>query len=42
MSIEILCTTMYQKDMSKFYEMNIQTDVVFANQDNRHEYRKQL
>lgn len=29
---EILCATMHQKDFSKIKEMNIQSDVVFANQ----------
>lgn len=42
MKVEVLCTTMYQKDLSKFKEMNIQTDVVFANQDDRHEYREEI
>lgn len=36
--IEVLCVTMHQKDLSKYKEMNIQTDAVFANQDDRHEY----
>lgn len=31
---EILCVTMHQKDFSKIREMNIHTDVVFANQAN--------
>jgi len=38
MKIEVLATTMFQKDLTKYKEMNIQTDVVFANQDDRHEY----
>ncbi|HRV29198.1 MAG TPA: glycosyltransferase family A protein [Spirochaetia bacterium] len=29
---EVLCVTMYQKDFSKIREMNIHSDVVFANQ----------
>ncbi|MBO5892290.1 MAG: glycosyltransferase, partial [Oscillospiraceae bacterium] len=29
---EVLCVTMHQKDFSKIQEMNIHTDVVFANQ----------
>jgi glycosyltransferase involved in cell wall biosynthesis len=37
-NLEILCTTMFQTDFSKVLEMNIQTDVVFANQDYRNEY----
>lgn len=36
--VEILVATMYQKDLSKYKEMNIQTDAVFANQDDRSEY----
>lgn len=37
--VEILCATMHQKDFSKIKEMNINCDVVFANQadDNRYE-----
>ena len=29
---QILCTTMHQNDFSKIKEMNIHSDVVFANQ----------
>lgn len=29
---ELLCVTMHQKDFSKLQEMNIRSDVVFANQ----------
>ena len=29
---EILCVTMHQRDFSKIQEMNIHSDVVFANQ----------
>lgn len=29
---ELLCVTMHQKDFSKIQEMNIHSDVVFANQ----------
>ena len=29
---QILCVTMHQKDFSKIKEMNIHSDVVFANQ----------
>ncbi|MBL4934993.1 glycosyltransferase [Clostridium sp. YIM B02515] len=36
--VEILCAAMHQKDLSKYKEMNIQTDMVLANQDNRYEY----
>lgn len=32
---EILCVTMHQKDFSKIQEMNIHSDVVFANQADR-------
>lgn len=34
---EILCVTMHQKDFSKIQEMNIHSDVVFANQADRTE-----
>lgn len=34
---EILCVTMHQKDFSKIGEMNIHSDVVFANQADRTE-----
>lgn len=38
-NLEILCATMHQNDFSKIKEMNINTDVIFANQadDNRYE-----
>jgi glycosyltransferase involved in cell wall biosynthesis len=39
--IEVLCATMHQTNLSKYKEMNIQTDVVFANQADRHEYREE-
>lgn len=32
MKIEVLCPTMHQKDISKYKEMNLQTDAVIANQ----------
>lgn len=32
MRIEVLCPTMHQKDISKYKEMNLQTDAVIANQ----------
>jgi glycosyltransferase involved in cell wall biosynthesis len=38
MKVEVLCATMHQKDLSKYKEMNIQTDVVFANQADGHSY----
>ncbi len=34
-SFEILCVTMHQKDFSKIEQMNIHSDVVFANQADR-------
>lgn len=34
MKIEVLVTTMHQKDFSKYSEMNLQTDAVIANQTN--------
>ena len=42
MNVQVLCTTMLQKDLTKYEEMNIQTDVVFANQDDRQEYRNAI
>lgn len=36
-SFEILCVTMHQKDFCKIKEMNIHSDVVFANQADRTE-----
>ena len=32
MKVEVLCATMHQSDCRKYTEMNIQSDVVFANQ----------
>lgn len=40
MSFEILCVTMHQTDFSKIEAMNIRSDVVFANQADRTEYRE--
>lgn len=40
MKVEVLCTTMYQRDMSKYNEMNIQTDVVYANQGDRYDFEE--
>ena len=37
-SLEILCVTMHQTDFSKIKEMNIHSDVVFANQCDRTSY----
>lgn len=36
--IEVLVATMHQTNLSKFKEMNIQSDVFFANQTDRNEY----
>lgn len=38
MRVEVLVATMHQKDFSLYKKMNIQTDAVFANQDDRYEY----
>ena len=32
MKIEVLVTTMHQTDISKYCEMNLQTDAIIANQ----------
>ena len=37
---EVLCVTMHQSDFSKIEEMNIHSDVVFANQCDRTSYEK--
>lgn len=37
---QILCTTMHQKDFSKINEMNIHSDVVFANQCDHTSYEE--
>lgn len=37
---EILCVTMHQKDFSKIEQMNIHSDVVFANQADRTEFEE--
>lgn len=34
-SVEVLCVTMHQTDFSKYEEMNLSSDVVFANQADR-------
>lgn len=36
--IEVLATTMYQSDFSKYSQMNLQTDAVLANQTDRNGY----
>lgn len=38
MKIEVLVATMNQDDLSKFKEMNLNSDVVFANQADRYEF----
>lgn len=38
--VEVLCATMHQKDFSNIEKMNIQTDALFANQDNRYSYNE--
>lgn len=40
MQIQMLVATMYQKDFSLFDKMNIQNNVIFANQDNENRYEK--
>lgn len=40
--VEVLCATMHQKDFSKISNMNIQSDVVFANQANDTRYEEFL
>jgi len=37
---EILCVTMHQKDFSKLSEMNIHSDVIFANQSDETSYQE--
>lgn len=38
MKLQVLVATMYQKDFSLFEKMNIQSDVIFANQDTENRY----
>ena len=38
--LEVLCVTMKQKDFSKLEEMNIQSDVVYANQSDETKYEE--
>lgn len=40
MAIEILVTTMNQTEFSKIEEMNIQSNVIFANQSDRNDYKE--
>ena len=42
MGMEVLVATMHQKDFSKIKEMNIQSDVIFANQSDFHGYEEQV
>lgn len=37
---QILCATMHQKDFSKLSQMNIHSDVIFANQADRNEFEQ--
>lgn len=41
LSFEVLCVTMHQTDFSKIQQMNIHSDVVFANQCDRTAYEEQ-
>lgn len=41
MNIAVLVTTMHQKDFSKYFEMNLQTDAVIANQAEENGYMQQ-
>ena len=40
LTFEILCVTMHQNDFSKLKEMNINSDVIFANQSNKTSYEE--
>lgn len=40
--IQILVTTMHQKDLSKYTSMNLQTDAIFANQADINEYKSDM
>lgn len=40
MKIQLLVTTMFQKDFSKLEQMNVTGDVLFVNQDDRFEYTR--
>ena len=39
--LEVLCVTMHQKDFSKYFSMNLQTDAVIANQADDNSYEQQ-
>lgn len=38
MNIEVLVATMYQKNLNKYIEMNLNSDVIIANQDDKYQY----
>lgn len=40
MEIEVLVATMYQKNLNLYKDMNIKTNVIFANQSNRTNYQE--
>lgn len=42
MKVQVLCATMHQTDLSKYKEMNIQSDVIFSNQANYHDYIEEI
>lgn len=42
MGIEVLVTTMHQTDLSKYKEMNLQTDAVLANQTDYFGYQEEI
>ncbi len=42
MGIEVLATTMHQTDLSKYKEMNLQTDAVLANQTDCFGYQEEI
>lgn len=42
MKVEVLVATMYQKNLIKYKDMNLNTDAIFANQDDRYEYTKEI
>ena len=39
-TLEVLCVTMHQKDFSKISQMNISSDVIFANQTDTTEFKQ--
>ena len=40
--LQVLVTTMQQQDLQKYYEMNLHTDALFANQANRTEFVNEI